>query len=486
MIRQEVVQRDTKCIQLGSLAKKKHFASRVLSQIYATQFVCQGLFLHHSQEGEGLKPPLTISASVKVTTNCSFGSSRPTDQVDTKPHGMDSQSTPGILPNQRKCVMRKAALSIVFMLLATTVARAEIPWQENLRAAHAQATAEGKLLLLHFYGDNCIWCDRLEAGAFQSPQVSEAITSQYVPVKIHVGKDPSLAQTFQVKSLPTDVVVTTAGKALSHRVSPQKPGEYVNMLASAARLKPAIPSQTASGEMVAQTQQPAPVQNLPVQNQVTQAPIATNTPAQTTAAQLQMPGSPTVAATQASPQQSPTTSGFSLPTGRVGGVTGQLVGARTDGMSLGMPGQVAEVATEPETQPQTMGSNAQTPDLAMEGYCAVSVMDDNRWVEGNPKHGVIHLGRLYLFSSAEKMQTFLADPVPYTPVMNGIDVIRFFEERKIVQGQRDYGVKDQVYGRMFFFADAAARDHFENQYERYTDAAIEVMKQAVSDANPSN
>ncbi|CAN0487464.1 unnamed protein product [Hapterophycus canaliculatus] len=37
---------------------------------------------------------------------------------------------------------------------------------------------------------------------------------------------------------------------------------------------------------------------------------------------------------------------------------------------------------------------------------------------------------------------------------------------------------------MFFFADQAAMDHFFNEYERYTDAAIEVMAQAVKDANP--
>jgi protein disulfide-isomerase len=43
---------------------------------------------------------------------------------------------------------------------------------------------------------------------------------------------------------------------------------------------------------------------------------------------------------------------------------------------------------------------------------------------------------------------------------------------------------DPTYGRMFFFADEASMNHFYDQYERYTKAAIEVMEKAVKDANP--
>ena len=81
---------------------------------------------------------------------------------------------------------------------ALNSATAQIPWQENLRTAHAQAQAQGKLLLLHFYSDNCVWCDRLEAGSFQNPSVGAAITKRYVPVKVHGGKNPKLTEMFKV------------------------------------------------------------------------------------------------------------------------------------------------------------------------------------------------------------------------------------------------------------------------------------------------
>ena len=139
-----------------------------------------------------------------------------------------------------------------------------------------------------------------------------------------------------------------------------------------------------------------------------------------------------------------------------------------------MPTEVAETKVD----------LAQDVELALDGYCAVTVINDDRWAEGSPQFGVIHLGKLYLFVSEEAMKTFLADPMPYTPVLNEIDVVRFFEEKKIVPGKREFGVKDPVHNRMFFFKDEAALKHFENTYERYTDPAIRVMEKAVKEANP--
>ena len=83
--------------------------------------------------------------------------------------------------------MRTAALSLIFTtaigMVAASSASAEIAWQTNLRTAHAQAKAEGKLLLLHFYSDHCTWCEKLEKGAFQTPQVGQAISQAFVRQK---------------------------------------------------------------------------------------------------------------------------------------------------------------------------------------------------------------------------------------------------------------------------------------------------------------
>ncbi|MBB3207946.1 protein disulfide-isomerase [Rhodopirellula rubra] len=362
-------------------------------------------------------------------------------------------------------------------------AAAEIPWRGELTTAHAEAKAQNKALLLHFYSDNCVWCDRLEAGAFQSPDVAAAVAGGFVPVKIHAGQSPELAKMFKVTKFPTDVVVTPAGKTLAHSVSPQDPNRYIAMLAQAgnqmiaAQSAPTTPTMQpgqTQAQLASAPTQPAARPQMPVN-------AAGSFAMQQVPSNGQMPAHPPTANPHA---------GMPLP----GGATARLAGARTDGMSLGMPAQmtdpVADISSPATEQlgvteePTPASASQPSPKLAMEGYCAVTVIDEDKWVEGNPKFGVVHLGKLYLFSSAEKMETFLADPMPYTPVLNEIDVVRFFEERQIVPGKRRFGMRDPIHQRMFFFADEAAMNHFFNEYERYTDAAIEVMSQAVEDANP--
>lgn len=329
--------------------------------------------------------------------------------------------------------MRTVALatiaSLAFSLIANSPADAQIPWQNNLRAAHTKAEAEGKLMLLHFYSDNCVYCDRLEAGAFQEPQVGQAISQNFIPVKVHANSAPELAKMFKVTKFPTDVVVTPDGKKIVHQVSPQDPDKYVAMLVGT------LPSMPAKNTAIAAAP-PVP------------------------------PSTQTQATTASAGKTAPTES--------------QLAGYRNDELGFEMPVQENTAVASEAT------AESDEPELAMEGFCAVTVITEDKWVEGKPEHGVIHLGKLYMFQSENAMNTFLADPVPYTPVLNEIDVVRFFEERIIMQGKREWGVKDPTYQRMFFFADEAAMNHFIEEHHRYTDASIEVMEKAVKDANPES
>ncbi|MEM9587596.1 MAG: DUF255 domain-containing protein [Planctomycetota bacterium] len=438
--------------------------------------------------------------------------------------------------------MRHAFVKLTLSLLmaaTASVASGEIPWQGNLRSAHAKAKSEGKLLLMHFYSDNCVWCDRLEEGAFQDPQLASAIEADFVPVKVHSGRNPKLTRMFNVTKFPTDVVVTTDGRPLEHRVSPQDPAQYVQMLAKAASSGVQTPGQPQTNRMVAQASTPSQPQASPSQPRVnptamdlaktsaTQPMTATPSPAIAQAPAVQPSASsqpagqatnpnagfavpPTAGITQA---PAPSTATLSMPTAQptpseglelpsnVSGTPGQLAGTRTEGMTLDMPqANSADVplADSANEAPEAVASNPteavakppvedmETPELALQGFCPVSVVSETpAWIEGDPSLGVIHLGKLYLFADRTKMETFLADPTPYTPVLNGLDVVRFFEERKIVAGKREWGMQDPIHNRMFFFADEAAMKHFEEHFERYADAAVKTMEKAVRNANPN-
>lgn len=364
-----------------------------------------------------------------------------------------------IAPSATLAIVLASSWLLTNASLAQTAPNSQaIQWESDLRAAHTRAQQENKHLLLHFYSDNCVWCDRLEAGAFQSPQVIDSLNLNYVALKIHAGQNPSLAKTFRVSSFPTDVIVTTEGTALAHGTSPQAPDRYVAMLAQhlpQPTAPQAQPAPTQPQSMLAQSVSPTntAVSQNPYGDQAMTMPVATDVAA--------------VAPTQPAVEQ-PAVEPSAVEPSAVG--TAAMAVAHRSGVAT-----AEELPAEPANQPRT---------LAMDGYCGVTLLEKNEWLEGNPKFGVIHLGHLYLFVDADAMQRFLAAPEPFTPVLNGIDVVRFFEEKRIVQGKRDFGVRDPDNNRMFFFADEAALIHFENQHARYTDAAISVTRQAAAEANP--
>ena len=345
------------------------------------------------------------------------------------------------------------ALLAVTLCMTMGSASAQIAWQKDLVTAHAVAEAQGKQILMHFYTDNCVYCTKLEQGAFQNPQVAQAINTKFVPVRVNAAKNERLRTMFDVNRFPSDVIVGVDGKKLAHTVSPQDPARYIAMLANVPIQNP--PSYAQPGAVPPQ-HQPQPTSNLPVQvnasNPVRNNPMMNPAAAQGMNNQFVMPAN-------------------------TGQAPGQLAGARLD---TAAPKHGLQGPSQNTTSPDSLAE----PEFAVQGFCVVTVIDEDRWVEGKPEHGVIHLGKLYLFDTAEKMQAFLKDPVPYTPILNELDVVRFFEERKIVKGKREFGLKDPVHNRMFFFADEAAMNHFLNQYERYTDAAIDVMKRAIQDSNP--
>ena len=397
--------------------------------------------------------------------------------------------------------MRHAAILAVVLTFAGLVAHhadAQIAWQKDGPTALTKAKAEGKLMLLHFYDDNCVYCDKLEEGAFKDPKVIEAINRDYVSIKVHAMSNPKLKKQYKVDAFPTEVIVTTDGTLLNKYTSPQNPRHYVLRLVETRmaharnleRIAAAKPTPTAPAANV-----PAPTTTVSTQ------PAAE--PAAATSNGFALPSTvPTASATPVTEQRVASTpaanvpsSGFQLPTGPAMPPAAALA-ADTDSQKVMQSAEfktkvtesapaASTVDAEPKSAPVAAAKPANArPKLAMDGFCAVSVVKQDRWVEGKTEFGVIHLGKLYLFASQDAMDAFLKEPMLYTPVLNEIDVVQFFDEKKIVVGKREWAAFDPVHNRMFFFADEESLVKFEQQFERYVDPAIDVMKRAVKESNP--
>jgi YHS domain-containing protein len=109
-------------------------------------------------------------------------------------------------------------------------AQEAIGWVTDLRSAFQTAARERKLVLLHFYSDDCRPCKSLERNVFSQPEVGEAIRRNYVPVKVNANSSPDLVKRYNVEAWPTDVMVTAAGLEVSRAVSPQSPANYIQFV----------------------------------------------------------------------------------------------------------------------------------------------------------------------------------------------------------------------------------------------------------------
>jgi YHS domain-containing protein len=113
-------------------------------------------------------------------------------------------------------------------------------------------------------------------------------------------------------------------------------------------------------------------------------------------------------------------------------------------------------------------AEAQFP-LALEGYCPVSLYEDNSWVPGDKKFGAIHRGRLYLFGSYNNQIKFLKEPDAYSPALAGYDVVTFAIDDSLCDGIRTFRVKYQ--GRFYFFADGKTKSEFEKSPDAFAEVA---------------
>jgi YHS domain-containing protein len=89
-----------------------------------------------------------------------------------------------------------------------------------------------------------------------------------------------------------------------------------------------------------------------------------------------------------------------------------------------------------------------------------------KFTKGDPRYGVVHRGRTYLFSGPAEQQEFLRDPDRYSPVLGGADPVLFFDEGRQVEGDRGFGC--WIGDRIYLFASPQSRDKFlaENEASR--------------------
>jgi YHS domain-containing protein len=117
------------------------------------------------------------------------------------------------------------------------------------------------------------------------------------------------------------------------------------------------------------------------------------------------------------------------------------------------------------TQSKYERISSRTGLTGLKGFCPVRLRDHRDLEDGQPAYRVQHNGRVYALSSAEALQSFLADPEKYVPAASGYDVVLHSQTGESVEGVLDHSAWFK--GRLYLFTSAENKDAFVSNPQGY-------------------
>ncbi len=405
-----------------------------------------------------------------------------------------------------------------------------VQWSFDLDQATQVAASENKLVLLHFTATWCGPCKELDRFVFVNPTTIRAISTLAVPVKIDVDVQKFVAEKYQVTSVPTDVIMTTAGHVVSRQPSPRTSDGYLQMLSHAKAASENLTSEAIAGQsnirQAMTVNQSVTAPRNPSENQSASggnfSPNGVPIPGQFPAAenstvtnkffpQNQIPNTPAFngpgfAAAPGSiksnsqsefvPVQSLTVkneyatgNGMSSTPGNFGASPNDNTSGmnrmqnpyviKTENNSLAM--DAISETTAPTTNigiGQSVTRAVSLPPIGLDGYCGVTLMEDQRWVKGTEQFGCIHRGKLYFFASQEHLDRFQMTPDMFSPLLGGADPVAFHDSGKLIEGKRKLGI---FYGEpgepslIVLFDSESNRESFEADPPTYVQSVRQAM-----------
>ena len=354
-----------------------------------------------------------------------------------------------------------AACLLQLVIVSPAWAQAGLRWETDLATAQRAALQSNRLLLLHFSAGWCAPCKSLEKNVFNQPGFGATLESSYVAVKLDFDQQKALATQLGVTSIPADVVVTPQGNFVQKFNSPATAEAYVATLQRTAEYaRAAQPAKPATPSAVAASSPPsaAPAQTAPNTSTPPGDDRYANHPAVAQSVAMHSPTPPLShsppPATATAPSDDRYAAAYAPPPAQ----------------SPAKPSAAADAALKDIARQVPAGS----PPLALEGCCPVTLIEQRKWLVGDPRWGVVHRGRTYLFGSTREQQRFLANPDQFTPVLSGNDPVLAMDEGKTVPGHRTHGF---FYGnRVYMFENEATAQRFAQNPNRYAPEITQAMR----------
>ena len=284
-------------------------------------------------------------------------------------------------------------------------------WRTDFDAAYHEAVREQRPLLIHFYGQNCPPCRRMEAEVLPHPEIMGLLQSKFIAVKVDAGNPANirggeLVQQFGVHGLPCDVIVDPlSGRLLSQVEGYQDLARYRT---SALRSRSMFDQ---SHKIVV------------VERQTPKEPAQTEAPSQEPATETQND------VTLGTPQPLVGLDGFSPVS--LGAQRAWTVGKPE--FSFEYKGITYRMCSAEELDAFRTRPGDFAPRLL--GCDPVVLSETDRAVPGRTDFGAFFDGDLYLFVSEESRRRFKTNPPKYTRIQHVLRVDHLPQIAKQPEGQ---------------------------------------------------
>ena len=146
--------------------------------------------------------------------------------------------TAGLIP--ALAVLAVLALAAVFVTSDPPKSGPDkVPWRHAQTKAEISVNTTGKPMLIFFTADWCGPCTLLKQTTFADASVAEKIQTGFVPMKVDLtdqnGPEQLLAHTWDVRAIPTMIIVSPAGKEVSRQQGVLDVQEMTTWLATAGK-----------------------------------------------------------------------------------------------------------------------------------------------------------------------------------------------------------------------------------------------------------
>jgi YHS domain-containing protein/thiol-disulfide isomerase/thioredoxin len=106
----------------------------------------------------------------------------------------------------------------------------KIAWQRDLRTAISQAASSRRLILLHFTAPWCGPCREMEQTTMTDPNLNRMIQMNFIPVKINLDHNPTLARQYGVTGIPAQMILAPNGQLVGRWQGKATATDYCNRL----------------------------------------------------------------------------------------------------------------------------------------------------------------------------------------------------------------------------------------------------------------